>query len=65
MFIKDIKEISNKDVKIAGGKGASLGEMTKAGFPVPNGFAITTVAYDDFLKHNEILKTINDFLKNR
>ena len=28
-----------------GGKCASLGEMTRAGLPVPPGFAITTVAY--------------------
>src|SRR3972149_8876496 len=57
------KDIDKGDISTVGGKGANLGEMTKAGFPVPNGFAVTTVAYDEFLKHNEILKTINEFLK--
>jgi pyruvate,water dikinase len=57
------KEIDKGDLALVGGKGANLGVMTKAGFPVPNGFAVTTVAYDAFLKHNDILSTINDFLK--
>ena len=33
------------DVDQAGGKGANLGEMYSAGFPVPNGFVITADAY--------------------
>lgn len=37
-FIKEFLEISKSDVGIAGGKGASLGEMTQAGIPVPPGF---------------------------
>ncbi len=31
-----------------GGKGANLGEMTQAGFPVPPGFCLTTAVYDAF-----------------
>ena len=31
---------------IAGGKAANLGELTRAGLPVPAGFCVTTVAYD-------------------
>ncbi|MGV1007792.1 MAG: PEP/pyruvate-binding domain-containing protein [Dermatophilaceae bacterium] len=30
---------------VAGGKGASLGRLTRAGFPVPPGFVVTTEAY--------------------
>ncbi|MBI3965607.1 MAG: phosphoenolpyruvate synthase [Chloroflexi bacterium] len=30
----------------AGGKAANLGELTRAGFPVPPGFCVTTAAYD-------------------
>ncbi|MCP3895894.1 MAG: hypothetical protein GY706_14890, partial [Bacteroides sp.] len=41
-----------------GGKGANLGEMTKAGFPVPQGFCITTLAYRNFV---ETSKEMNDF----
>jgi len=39
-------------VKLAGGKGANLGEMLRAGLPVPPGFVVTTRAYDEFMKAN-------------
>ena len=39
-FIKDFKNLSKHDTAIAGGKGASLGEMTQTGIPVPPGFVI-------------------------
>lgn len=42
MHIKAFDEISKNDVNLVGGKGASLGEMVKAGIPVPPGFIITT-----------------------
>ncbi len=47
-YIKFFSEISKHDVKEVGGKGASLGEMTKAGIPVPPGFVVTAQAYKDF-----------------
>jgi pyruvate,water dikinase len=37
------------DRPIAGGKGASLGELTRAGIAVPPGFVVTTRAFDLFL----------------
>jgi pyruvate,water dikinase len=33
------------DVGAVGGKGASLGELTRAGLPVPPGFVVTTAAF--------------------
>ncbi|MBA4602158.1 phosphoenolpyruvate synthase [Thermoactinomyces sp. AMNI-1] len=39
------EEIDCHCLPIVGGKGANLGEMSKAGFPVPPGFCITTTAY--------------------
>ncbi|WP_084958255.1 PEP/pyruvate-binding domain-containing protein [Thermoactinospora rubra] len=33
------------DLALAGGKGANLGELLRAGFPVPDGFVVTTHAY--------------------
>ncbi len=41
-------KISKKDVHLAGGKRASLGEMTQAGIPVPPGFVILTSAFNRF-----------------
>jgi len=37
------------DHDLVGGKGANLGRLTAAGFPVPGGFTVTTEAYDLFL----------------
>ena len=31
---------------VVGGKGANLGELTRAGLPVPPGFCVTTAAYE-------------------
>jgi phosphoenolpyruvate synthase/pyruvate phosphate dikinase len=36
-------------VAVAGGKGASLGRLARAGFAVPPGFVVTTSAYQQFL----------------
>lgn len=53
-FIATFKEISKKDVLKAGGKGASLGEMTGAGIPVPPGFVLLSGAFDEFLKTTDL-----------
>src|SRR3989441_9236340 len=40
-----LAEIDRGAVALVGGKGANLGGLAKAGFPVPNGFVLTTPAY--------------------
>lgn len=52
--IRHFKDISKKDVGLAGGKGASLGEMTQAGFLVPPGFVITAPTFDKFLEKTDL-----------
>ena len=47
--ILNFTEITKKDVELAGGKGASLGEMTNSGIPVPPGFVILSTAFDKFI----------------
>ncbi|MFX0107904.1 MAG: PEP/pyruvate-binding domain-containing protein, partial [Candidatus Hodarchaeota archaeon] len=42
-------ELTKKDIQIAGGKNASLGEMRQAKIPIPPGFAVTAQAYQQFL----------------
>ena len=39
---------------IAGGKGANLADILRAGFPVPPGFLITTEAYHAFVEANQL-----------
>ncbi|MEK7120708.1 MAG: PEP/pyruvate-binding domain-containing protein, partial [Patescibacteria group bacterium] len=58
------KDIDKHDVATAGGKGANLGEMWRNKFPVPNGFAVTTHAYDIFLDENQLAKKIKAILKD-
>jgi pyruvate,water dikinase len=55
--------IDKEDVSIVGGKGANLGEMTQAGFPVPNGFAVTVASYDLFLEENKLKDEIDQIVK--
>src|SRR3954465_3624938 len=43
-------ELEGTRLPDVGGKGANLGELTRAGFPVPPGFCVTTAAYRDFVK---------------
>ncbi|HEX6567584.1 MAG TPA: phosphoenolpyruvate synthase [Acidimicrobiales bacterium] len=44
-FVAWFTEVSRDDVAHVGGKGANLGELTAAGFPVPPGFVVTADAY--------------------
>ncbi|MCD4705282.1 phosphoenolpyruvate synthase, partial [bacterium] len=51
-------KITKKDVYLAGGKGASLGEMTNAKIPVPGGFVITADVFDEFLLATDLYQDI-------
>lgn len=53
-FVKTFKQLSKEDVQIAGGKGASLGEMTQAKIPVPQGFVVLASAFDRFLEETDL-----------
>ncbi len=43
-------DLSLDDAAIAGGKGANLGELTAAGFRVPDGFVVTAQTYLDAME---------------
>ncbi len=43
--VAPLSAFGRHDIGIAGGKGANLGELVRAGLPVPDGFVITTDAY--------------------
>ena len=67
-FILWFDQINLDDVRLVGGKNASLGEMyvnlTKKGINVPNGFAITARAYYYFLEKAGIREKISELLSN-
>jgi pyruvate,water dikinase len=45
MTVLAFAEVGRDDVGVAGGKGASLGELLRAGIRVPDGFVVTTAAF--------------------
>lgn len=47
--VRWLDDIGQSDLAVAGGKGANLGELTRAGFDVPWGFVVTTRAYHAFV----------------
>lgn len=57
------KEVSKEDIAIVGGKGANLGEMTRADIPIPPGFIVTADAYFDFIKKSKLMDKIRHLLK--
>src|SRR4051794_39668354 len=48
-LVAPLATFGRHDLAIAGGKGANLGELVRAGFPVPPGFVVTTAAYERFV----------------
>jgi phosphoenolpyruvate synthase/pyruvate phosphate dikinase len=61
-FIKAFGQIDKDDAASAGGKGASLGEMTRAGIPVPPGFVILSNAFERFLDETNLNTEIDTVL---
>jgi len=53
-YTLSFSEASLADISLLGGKGANLGELCTAGFPVPPGFGITSTAYEGFLSVNQL-----------
>lgn len=63
MFTKKFKELTYKNVDIAGGKGASLGEMAQYNFPIPPGYVVLAGAFDRFLEETDLGVEIEAVLK--
>ncbi len=66
--VLSLEALDRSSLPFVGGKGANLGEMTKAGFPVPGGFCITTLAYKQFISRskemNKLLEELNTLNPN-
>jgi len=58
------KELNRNSLAEAGGKGANLGEMYEAGFPIPNGFVTSSGAYFNYLDANNLREPIAKLLEN-
>jgi pyruvate,water dikinase len=59
-FILPYSEINAEMVDWVGGKNAHLGEMvSRLDLPVPEGFAVSTQAFQAFFQHNDLFDEIN------
>lgn len=61
-LLRDFKKLGKNDVNLAGGKGASLGEMTQAGIPVPTGFVVLSTSFERFLDETDLNVEIDAIL---
>ncbi|HPH34626.1 MAG TPA: phosphoenolpyruvate synthase [Methanoregulaceae archaeon] len=59
-----LEEIRKEDIAAVGGKGASLGEMSSIGLPVPGGFVVTSRAFRHFLIETGIEQPLFSHLEN-
>ncbi|SDX54297.1 phosphoenolpyruvate synthase [Halobellus clavatus] len=50
MAVAWLDDVRSTDIDNVGGKGASLGELTAAGLPVPSGFVVTAGTYREFIE---------------
>ena len=48
------REVGREDLGLVGGKGANLGELTRASIPVPPGFVVTADTYFHFIAQNSL-----------
>jgi len=55
-------EVTKDDVSTVGGKGANLGEMTRAQIPVPPGFVVTSTGYLNFLHKAGLSERLHELL---
>ena len=67
-YIRPFSCIGIEDIPTVGGKNASLGEMyrelSQHGIQVPNGFATTAEAYQEFITYNRLHEKISSALDN-
>ena len=61
-FTVPLVDLTIADQAGFGGKSAHLGELLRAGIPVPPGFALSTAAYEAFIEERKLLATVEDAL---
>ncbi len=61
-LVAPLTSFDRASLALAGGKGANLGELFRAGFDVPAGFVITTAAYDLLLQTDGLQAKVQEML---
>ena len=61
-LVTRLNTVGRDDLAVAGGKGANLGELIQGGFPVPDGFVVSTEAYAAVVEGGGLAAVIADGL---
>ena len=68
LYIKPFEAIGMSDIMTVGGKNASLGELynrlSLLGVCIPDGFAITTMAFEEFLTQNSLHLPLHNLMQS-
>ena len=64
LLVAPLPHFRRNDLALAGGKGANLGELSRAGFHVPPGYVITTAAYDLLLQKNDLQTRLAEMINS-
>ncbi|MEI2702117.1 MAG: phosphoenolpyruvate synthase [Baekduia sp.] len=62
-FVRPFAALRQGDTAYAGGKGANLGELTAAGFPVPSGVVVGAPAYARFCAATGLRERLGELLE--
>jgi pyruvate,water dikinase len=57
-LVVNLAEVSDSDIQSVGGKAGKLGEVVRAGLPVPPGIVVTTEAYSAFVASSGLAERI-------
>ena len=60
-FVVPLRELDAEALPVVGGKAANLGELIRAGLPVPEGFCVTTGAYGDMAGAADLAEIVDRF----
>ncbi len=61
-YTESFKKLNKSNADIAGGKGASLGEMINSGIPVPDGYVVLADTFEEFIKETDLIQEIDAIL---
>lgn len=61
-YVLPLNLLDREDYQLVGTKGANLGELKKAGLPIPSGFVVTTEAYREVISQTSIEGKIGKIL---
>ena len=62
-YISTLSAVRKEDMSKVGGKGATLGELTGKGFPIPSGFVVSAEAYSVFFSSLRLQKIVQSLQK--